>query len=62
MMTEENKALKKKKCPRNLVTVVNYFSGKLKHENSCHIFKNTYSHHQATHAEYHAYYVHIIWC
>jgi len=44
----------KKKCPRSLVTVINHYSDKLKHENSCHIFQNTYSHHQATHAEYHA--------
>ena len=44
----------KKLCPRSLVTVTNHYCDKLKHENSCHIFQNTYSHNQATHAEYHA--------
>ena len=53
IMTGETKALKKK-CPKSLVTVINHYSDKLQHENGCHMFKNTYSHHQATHAEYHA--------
>jgi hypothetical protein len=43
-----------KLCPRSLVTVTNHYCDKHKHENSCHIFQNTYSHHQATHAECHA--------
>ena len=43
-----------KLCPRSLVTVTNHFCDKNKHENSCHIFQNTYSHHQVTHAECHA--------